>query len=124
MGTPITTCYTSAARTATPLPTPDFVNDVQARGLMLIIDTTAVGGTPPSTSFVIQVKDPISGKYFNVLTSAPITAVGTVMLKVYPGLPTVANAVANDVLPRVWRVVASHGNGNSHTYTVAAQYLF
>lgn len=112
------TIYESAARTADP-EIKDQANTT-GRGLHLVIDVTAVTATP-SVTFTIQGKDPVSGKVWTILASAAITAVGTTILKVYPGLTAAANAAANDVLPPTWNVKAVHGDADSITYTVTAQ---
>lgn len=111
------TIHDSKARTATP-DTVDQANST-GRGLHLVIDVTAVTGTP-SVVFTIQGKDPVSGKVWTLLASAAITAAGTTVLKVYPGLTAAANAAANDILPPTWNVKAVHGNGDSITYSVTA----
>lgn len=112
--------YASAARTATPTAV-DQAN-VGYRGVHLTIDCTAVTSTP-SVVFTIKGLDPVSGKYYTILASAAIVATGTTRLSVYPGCIAAANSVANDALPAVWKVDAVHGNANSITYTVGANYL-
>lgn len=116
------TCYPSAARTASPTAMTRLKNSTGGRGLVVIIDTTAAGSSP-STVFTIQGYDPITEKYYTILASAAITATGTVILRVFPGATAAANLVANDVLPAEWRVIATHGNGTSHTYIVSAVVL-
>jgi hypothetical protein len=114
------TVLASAVRAAT-LNTEDLCNDY-FRGVELVIDMTAVPGVDTVT-FTIQAKDPTSGKYFTVLASAAIVATGTTVLRVYPGLTAAANAVVSDVLPRSWRVQATHSAGSNFTYSVGANYL-
>lgn len=117
----IISCY-SGAKTATPTPM-DFQNSAGNRGLVVVVDTTVVPGANPSNVVTIQGRDPISGKYYTILASAAITGVGTVILRVYPGLVAAANLTVNDVLPLEWRVIVTAGNGNSATYTVAAHLI-
>jgi hypothetical protein len=88
-----------------------------ARGLILVIDVTAVPGTDTVT-FTIQGKDPASGKYYTVLASAALVATGTVVLRVGPGLTAANNLVANDILPRTWRVITTHSAATNFTYSV------
>lgn len=107
----------SAARTAT-VNSADQAN-THGRGVHVIIDATAVTATP-SVVAKVQGKDPVSGKYYDLLESAAITGTGTTVLKVYPGLLASANLVANDMLPRTWRVRLEHGDGDSITYSVGA----
>lgn len=109
------TVFSSAARTATPTPF-DGVN-YDGKSLHLVIDCTAVTSSP-SVVFTLQGKDAISGKFYTILASAAIVGTGTTVLRVGPGLTTAANLVANDVLPRSYRVIATHGNSDSITYSV------
>lgn len=96
-----------------------------ARGLHLVIDITAIAGTSPTLTCTIQGYDPISGKYYDILASTALNATGTTVLKVYPGLTAAANAAANDVLPRNWRLkVVAGGTSPTATATVAANYVY
>lgn len=79
--------------------------NLSSRGLHLAIDITAITGTTPTLTVTIQGKDAVSGKYYTILASAALSATGTTILRVYPGLTAAANTVANDVLPRDWRVI-------------------
>jgi hypothetical protein len=113
------TAFASAARTATPTPFDYTSGETPARGMHLVIDCTAVVSSP-SVVFTIQGSDPVSGKFYTILASAAIVGTGTTVLRVYPGLTAAANLVASDVLTSRWRVIATHGNSNSITYTAAA----
>lgn len=77
-------------------------------GVKLVIDISAVGGTPTLT-VTIQGKDIASGKYYPILTSAALALVATTVMTVYPALAAVANLAANDIIPRTWRVSAVVG---------------
>jgi hypothetical protein len=112
--------FSSLARTVTEN-SRDFQN-AYGKGIQLIIDVTAISATP-SVTFAIQGKCPVSGKYYTLLTSAAITGTGTTVLRVYPGLTVAANLVASDSLPSTWRVVATHGDADSITYSVGAHLL-
>lgn len=95
-----------------------------ARGLHLVVDITTITGTTPTLTVTIQAKDPTSGKYYTLLTSAALNATGTTVLKVYPGLTAAANTVANDVLPRDWRIsYAIAGTTPAVTATFSALYV-
>lgn len=109
--------FASATRTATANAN-DQENEV-GRGAVIVVDVTAVAATP-SVVFKIQGKDPESGAYYDILTSAAVTGVSTNVYRVYPGLTAVANLTANDLLPRTWRVRAEHGDADSITYSVGA----
>lgn len=114
------TLFASAARTATA--NGSDIRNWTGRGAHITIDTTAAG-TSPSTTFTVQGKDNTSGVYYTILASAAITGTGTVVLRIYPGLTASANTVANDILPDTWRVIATHGNSTSHTYSVGASVI-
>lgn len=106
----------SAARTAS-VNSADFVN-YNAKGLHVIIDVTAITDTP-SITVTIEGKDEVSGKYYTLLTSAAIVATGTTILRIYPGLTAAANTIANDILPRTFRVSVTNADADSITYSVA-----
>jgi hypothetical protein len=89
-------------------------------GVKVVIDITAVGGTP-TLVVSIQGKDIASGKYYTILASAALATVSTTVLTIYPAMVAAANLVANDILPRTWRVSCLVGGGTpSVTATVGA----
>lgn len=112
--------YESAARTATP--TAAGIDAAYARGVHVVVDVTAVSATPLVVP-TIDGYDTLSGKWFNLLTGSAITATGTTVLKVYPGIAAVANAAASDVIPNRIRVVMTHADADSATYSVAAHLM-
>lgn len=116
----VQTVYASAARTATP--TAASFSCRAASGLLVVIDATAITATP-SVVPTIDGYDSVSGKWFNLLTGAAITAVVTRTLRVAPGLVAVANLTVNDVVPDLVRVVMTHGDADSITYSVSAHLL-
>ena len=89
------------------------------RGCHIIIDVTE---DPASASITptIQGFDTVSGKYYTLLTGLAITAVGTTILKIYPGLSASANVIANDILPSNFRISMAVAGGDSMTYSVSA----
>ncbi len=91
----------SAARVATNN-SEDLTNSGH-KGCHVIIDVTA---DPATASVVptIQGLDSVSGKYYTLLEGSAITAVGTTVLRVYPGLTIAANETANDILPSKFRI--------------------
>lgn len=119
-GTVRKTAYLSAARTATP--TAVELTSERARGMHLVIDVTAITSSP-SVVPTIDAYDPLSGKWYNLLTGNAITATGTTVLKIYPGSGTIVNAAASDIIPDAFRVTMTHGNADSITYTVGAHLL-
>lgn len=94
--------------------------NVAWRGLQVIVNiTTWTSGTFTPT---IQGKDPVSGAYYTLLTGAGIATSSSspVVLRVYPGLAAGTN-IANDVLPRTWRVQVVGTATPSAAYSVGFQ---
>lgn len=114
------TVLASAARTGT-VNSSDLTN-YNGKGVVVTVDVTAIVSSP-SITVDIKYKDTLSGKYVSLLTSAAIIATGTTKLVVYPGVTVAANVAASHPLPRVWRVEVTHGNANSITYSVSANYI-
>lgn len=114
------TIYSSAARTVTP-DTQEFELPGGIKYGVFVIDVTAATSTP-STVFTVSGVDRLSGKVYTVLASAAIVGTGTTVLRVGPSLTAATNLVANDVLPPVIRITATHGNANSQTYTVSGHF--
>jgi hypothetical protein len=108
----------SAARTAT-------VNDVDRhnkdghKGIVVVIDVTAITATP-SLTLRVQMKDPIGNKYVNIASTAAIVAISTTRLLVYPGTTPAANAVISEPLPDLYRIIVEHSDADSATYSVFA----
>lgn len=90
-------------------------------GIQLVIDVTAVTSSP-SLVVTLQGKDVASGKYYTLLASAAITGTGTTRLKVFPAATAAANAAANDILPKTWRVIYTL-SGGTVTGTVGASVI-
>jgi len=114
--------YPSAARTATPPAVDLQVDTSNGRGLVLLIDVTAVGVTP-SVVPTIDGVDLASGKTWNLLTGAALVAVVTRPLRVAPSLVAAANLTAQDILPEKIRITMTHGNGITITYSVTAHLI-
>jgi hypothetical protein len=106
----------SAAQTTTQT----SADQANPNGLMLqvILDLTVNAGGLGSITLTIQGKDPASGKYYTLLAGAAVTAVSTVVYRVGPSLTAAANAVANDFVPAVFRIVVTANNANPVTYSV------
>lgn len=106
-----------AATYDTDIDTADLKNP-NFKGVVVIIDVTAEAGAH-ALVVTIQGKDPVSGKYYDLLASASITGTGTVILRVYPGLTASPNLVASDVLPADWRVKIDHTKTAASTFTMS-----
>lgn len=91
----------NAARTTTAV-SADQLNTAW-RGIHLAINVTPY--TSGAFTPVVQGKDALSGAYYTILSGTMINAAGTTIMKVYPGLTTSASSVANDIIPRTWRVM-------------------
>lgn len=114
------TVFTSAARTATEN-SAVFHSDGN-RGVHLVIDATAAADTP-SVVFTLQGYSGLGDDYYTLLASAAITGTGTTVLRVFPGSTVTANLAANDTMPPRWRVIATHADTDSITYSVTANLL-
>jgi hypothetical protein len=73
-------------------------------GAQIGVNVTAITGTTPSVTVIIEGKDAASGTYYTLLSSAAITTTGFTLLSLHPGLTPAANTIANQVLPATWRV--------------------
>jgi hypothetical protein len=76
----------------------------QWRGLHLGVHVTAITGTSPTITVVVEGLDEASGQYYALLSSAALSAAGFTLLTVYPGVAAAANSAASQVLPKSWRV--------------------
>lgn len=106
----------NASRTTTQT-TPDLANPYGSQ-VDVILDVTANAGGLGSVTVAINMKDPASGKYLNLLTSAAIVAVGTVILRVSPFMAAVANLVAQAHVPATLQIVVTANNANPVVYSV------
>lgn len=109
------TFYSSEARTATP--TAVQVSDNYAKGIQVVIEVTAASATP-SVVPTIDGFDPASDTWYNLLTGAAITAVSSTVLRVHPELTAAANLIAQDMVPETYRIVMTHADADSITYSV------
>lgn len=111
------TLLASAAQTSASVVTADQSNKYY-RGLHVIINVSAyaAGNYTPR----IQGKSPLTGAYYDILVGTAISATGTTILKVYPGIATLANGAASDLLPATWRVTMTGAAGQSMTFSIEA----
>lgn len=73
-------------------------------GVQIGINITAITGTTPTLTVIIEGLDEASGVYYPLLSSAALAATGFTLLSLYPGIATAANASASQALPKSWRV--------------------
>lgn len=113
--------YASAVHAAT------FVGDDNKkvpgnRGIKVVLDVTAVP-TVDTVQLVVENKDPVSGKYVQVLAAAARVAVGTDTLTVYPGIAVSANVSASDAIADTYRVRVVHSAATNFTYSISVTEL-
>lgn len=108
------TALASAARTAA-TNSADLVN-YNGGPIHVQVNTTVI----PSDNFTvtIQGKDALSGTYYTILAATAISSTGLVVLKVGRGMVAAANLVANDMVPRTWRISVAVSSATSITYSV------
>lgn len=109
--------YVSAVRAAS------FVGDDNTktpgnRALKAVLDVTAVPGVD-TVQLVIEGKDPLSGKYFPLVSQVATAAIGTYVLTVAPGITVAANVSVADELPDVYRARVVHSAGTNFTYSLS-----
>ena len=118
------TVFASAARTTTT--NSSDITNYNARGARFTLDITAASGTSPTLDVKMQMKDTLSGKYVDIASAvfAQKTTTGTDELILYPGVAETANESVSDILPRVYRAVATiAGTTPSFTFTLTANYV-
>ncbi len=113
------TVLASAARTTTQ--TQADQTNYNHRGIVAVLDMTTVG--TGSVTLEIDGKDPVSGKYYAILTGAAVTTNVTNTYTIYPGNTVATNVSASTVLPRTWRIKVTANNANSATYSVGAMLI-
>lgn len=116
----VVSAYPSQARTATP--TAAALLSRGALGLTVVVVTTASTGAP-SVVVTIDGFNPGAGTWSTILTSAAITGNGTRRLVVYPTVTEAANLAVATVIPETVRVVLTHGNTDSITYSVDLDWM-
>lgn len=101
----------------------DQVN-YNGRGVQVGINVTSISGG--SLVITIRGKDVVSGQYYALLASGSITTPGFYLLTLYPGASAIGNggaapnAVASQLLPRVWGISAVVGTGATVSATVGS----
>jgi hypothetical protein len=94
------------------------------KGGLFLIDVTAVSGTAPTLVVRLQTSVNSTSAYVDVDTTnaqtSVITATGTYMLRVYPGLDNVANAKCNSLLAYYTRFAWTIG-GTTPSFTFSTR---
>lgn len=111
----------SAARTST------FTGDANTLpgciGAEFLVDITAITATP-SVQMSIEAFDAASGKWVSIGTWATsFSSVSSQIFRWLPGLTT-AGRMINGVLPKTWRLKATHADADSITYSITCMPIF
>lgn len=107
--------FTSSSRTSSS--TSSERQNGTSRAGHFIINVTALTGSP-SVVFEVQAQDSLSSEWYPLLTSGSITTIGLTVLKIGPTYDPIAMLTARDNLPLMLRIVATHDNADSITYSV------
>lgn len=114
-GTQITHAAAAAGATGAPVIDRDRV------GVLIGINVTAITGTVPTLTVILEGMDEATGVYYPILTSAAIAATGLTVLTVLPGITAAANVSAAAPMPITWRVRTTiAGTTPAVTATVSA----
>jgi hypothetical protein len=118
------TVLASAARTAT-TNSADMTN-YNGKAHLFFLNVSAITDTP-SITLSLQYKDSISSNYFTIWTAATaVTATGQYAYMFGLGGSGSAGSFTEAVnlrLPRTWRLVATHADADSITYSVSCSEL-
>lgn len=115
-------------RTATPTVGVDpadmraLTNIPRFKGAHILFDVTDVN-TTPSVVLTADGWDFGSSSWYNILTGLAVTTAVFNIYKIHPDLTAVANLVAKDGIPYLWRVVLTHADAEGITYSLAVNYL-
>lgn len=116
----------SAARTSSGSSASNWSSNGNSTGLWLVILVTAVSGTSPTMTVRMQWSPDVGTTYIDWdttnLQTATINATGTYSLKVGPGIPTVANASLQDLVPSNWRLAWTIG-GTTPSFTFGTRMM-
>lgn len=112
------TILASAARTAT---NTSDVFTAGGAGIRVFINVTAITDTPSITAKIQGVAP--DGTAYDLLTSAAIVATGLTVLTIYPGATVAANVTLSLPAPRRFKVVMTHSDADSITYSVTYERL-
>jgi len=99
----------------------DVVNE-DCRGVHVFVNipNALVGVTLTVT---LRTKDPQSGDYVTLATSAALSGPGTTLLTIYPGILAVGNMVWNQCIGRFFEVVVTPSTNTAATYSVGMMLL-
>ena len=102
------TAMSNAIRTGATANGSDIIN-YNHRGAHVVLNYST-GGTSNLIMMNVQGKDPLTGVYYNIVSTVTLSATGSAAYMIYPGVTAAAAAAvvssggANGVIPRTWRV--------------------
>lgn len=106
-----------AAATASATVTSADITNYNFSGAIFYLDIASVPASGSATvSLTIQGKDPVTGNYASLFTSAQVSA-GTTAVMIYPGLSSSANGTTG-ILPRTFRVQSNVSAGATNKNVV------
>jgi hypothetical protein len=111
--------FPSAARTTTAQGTSGDISVPLAAQIDIILDMTVNAGGAGSVTLTVNAKDPISGKYYALLTGAAVVSVSTNVYKIGRGLTAAANSIVNSGIPATLQFIATANNANPTTWSLA-----
>lgn len=117
-GSPITV-FASSARTATATSDVYRIQGGHYTGLAVQISVTAASATP-SVVFTVESQAGQGDDFTTQLASAAITATGTTNLILHASAADTANISESTQIERKWRIVGTHADADSITYSVKA----
>lgn len=119
------TVLASEARTATA--TSEVVrNGLGARGVMLLLNVTAQTDTPNISALALQVKVGSTWTTVYSFTGLTINAAGQKTFLIYPGAASAAGWTAAPLqgpCPGEFKIVVTHDDADSITYSLTAEFL-
>jgi len=93
----------------------DFKNSSDGAGQANVGGIIYVSATSVTAGGMIvnfEGKDPVSNQYYSIISSAPIIASGTLIMRVHPDLTASTGLIAKDMVPPVWRVRTTVASGS------------
>lgn len=101
----------------------DIDNAGYNRVLMLAhVSSVDTSDADETYEFKIQGKDPISGNYYDILSTGTFTSTGIQRLEVGAGLTEAGNSKSSNLIPGIFRVkLVTGGTSPSITYTIHIQ---
>lgn len=88
------------------------------KGIHIILDVTDLHADTPSITLALQGQDPVSEKWYDLITGSAVDTVSTTVYRMFPGSDD-----TNDQLTFKWRVVVTHADTKDISYSIGANLL-